>query len=113
MNIGHTYGEQTGYSLLQSMKQSSFLSKSLHRPVNDGIFQLAAGTSSNVILSIGHYNSAVNYSSTSSTVAHMLTVGEKVWIHFQCDTGSTKRLDEHANYSSNKFSGTLVHKTLN
>ena len=74
-----------------------------------GRFQLVCDTSTNVILSITHYNSATSLTTTSGTVTHVLTQGQRVWLQFQYDAGSTSVLDEHANYASNQFSGVLVH----
>ena len=75
-----------------------------------GQFQLVCDTNSNVIPSIAHYNNGADYTSTSGTVAHVLTQGQRAWLQFSYNAGSTQGLDEHVDYASNQFSGVLVHK---
>ena len=76
---------------------------------NWGRFQLVCDSSANTILSISHYNNDADYTSTSGTVANVLTQGQTVWPQFQYNAGSRQRLDEHVDYASNQFSGVLVH----
>ena len=74
-----------------------------------GRFQLVCDTSDNVILSIAHYNADADFTSTSGTVAHVLSQGQRVWVQFQFNSGSTKSLDENACCGTNQYSGVLVH----
>ena len=110
LNVGGGYDETSGVftspvngSFIFSVQVATYVSKW-------GRLQLVCDTSSNVILSIAHWNSNAHYSSTSNTVAQVLNKGQRVWVQFEYDAGSTQVLYEHLSYASNQFSGLLVHK---
>ena len=74
-----------------------------------GVFQLVCDISDNEILRVAHYNQNAHKTTTSGTVAQVLSQGQRVWVQFQYNSGSTQTLDEHASYGTNQFSGVLVH----
>ena len=110
LNIGGGYDEQSGIFTSPVNGTFIFSVQVATYPSKWGRLQLVCDTSSNVILSIAHYNTAAHYTSTSNTVAQVLNEGQKVWVQFGYDARSTQVLDESPSYASNQFSGLLVHK---
>lgn len=112
LNLGGAYDEATGIftapvngTYMFAIQVATYLGKW-------GRFHLVCDTG-NIILSIAHYNADNHFSSTAGTVAHILTKGQRIWLEFAYNSGSTQRLYEDVNYASNQFSGMLVRQTLN
>ena len=72
-----------------------------------GVFQLVCDTSDNEILRIAHFNHNADETTTSGTVSHVLSQGQRVWVQSLYYSRSTK-LDENASFGTNQFSGVLV-----
>ena len=109
LNVGGGYDETSG--VFTSSVNGTFLFSIQVATVFQkwGRLQLVCDTSNNVILSIAHYNGDATYSSTSNTVAQVLNRGQRVWVQFEYNAGSTTVLNENPSYASNQFSGLLVH----
>ena len=70
-------------------------------------FQLAVDSSSNVKATFRHYN-ADSADVLTTSVAHTLSVGQKIWIQSYTDSGSVNVLFDQSDCWS-QFSGALVH----
>ena len=67
-------------------------------------FQLAVDGKEDIILAISHYNHDADYTSTSNSVAHYLSEGQRVWVQASYNIGL-----EDNSICWNQFSGMLVH----
>lgn len=69
--------------------------------------QLVVDSRDNLILAFGHYSS-VSHDSSSGSVTHYLTKGQRVWVQSEHNSGSSNTLYETGDYCWNQFSGTLL-----
>ena len=71
---------------------------------NSARFQLAVDDKDDTFLAISHYNHDADSTSTSGSVAHFLSEGQRVWVQASYNSG----LDDNS-ICLNQFSGMLVH----
>lgn len=69
--------------------------------------QLVVDSRENIILTFRHYNSD-SYDSSSGSVTHYLTKGQRVWVQSHHNSGSTNTLHISDSNCWNQFSGTMV-----
>ena len=109
LNAGGGFDETTG--IFTSPVNGTFLfsMQVATRYQQWGVFQLVCDTIDNGILRIAHYNQDAQRTTTSGTVAQVLSQGQRVWVQSLSNSGSTQRLEEYASSGTNQFSGILVH----
>ena len=71
-------------------------------------FQLVAGNSNNILLTISHYTHGASATTSSDSVAYHLKEGERAWVVSYHNSGSTQTLYNYDNYCWNHFFGVLL-----
>ena len=107
-NIGDAYDPVTGIFTAPVSGTYLFSIQACTQASQFARFQLVAESSDNIILAISHYTHSASYTTSSDSVAHHLTEGQRVWVVSYHNSGSTTTLYDHSSYCWNHFFGVLL-----